>query len=194
MDEIIDDLERKIKVQRDNHSFFEQKRKNISIWIKCINIIIPGIITFIAFSDFDFLTKHFNINNFKSIIIIGLLSFILFLISIFDEIFKLTSNYQSHRLAIEQYSLLLRDIKIFKKEIDQCDHEDIVNAVENYNQRYLQISSSSITFTDKEFLQALKASQIKEIIKVEIVKNPFQNIRIMKLKYHFKKFDTESSN
>ncbi len=184
--EIIDDLIKKVKIQRDLHSYFEQKRKALSILIKVINILIPGLLTLIAFADFDYISILIKIENTRYIIIfLGILSFCLFVISIFDEIFNLTTNFRSHRLSIEQYSLLIRDIKIFKKKIDKFQDNEIIRKIEAYNERYMQISSSSLTFTDKEYLKASKASKIKKRIKLEISRNPFQSIIFLKLKYRF---------
>ena len=164
------DLIRKINIQRSAHSYFEHRRKLISILFKAINIVIPAFITFVAFSDLTFLNKFVSkLTKDHITLIIGLGAFAMFLCSVFDEIFDISTKYKEHRNAIEQYSQLLRDMKIVS-----INEKDSTNTrIELFNQRYIQISSNTIAFTAKEFSKAEKNIYRNHAIRQAIKKEPF---------------------
>lgn len=173
---MIEDLKNKIKLQRSIHSYFEQRKKFISRIIISISIIIPAFLTFLAFSDIEFLKNYFpHLSSNTLILLFGCFSFILFLLSIFTEIFKLTDVHKEHRSSIEQYSILLRNIKLFEKENRKHDETEV--AIMEFNKNYLQIAGSSVSFTDSEFLRGEQYALRKEIIRQGIHEKPFLPLR-----------------
>lgn len=166
--ELEDDLIRKIKLQRGVHSYFEQRSKMQSIFIKSILIVLPAMLTFIAFSDFDFLKIYLPTITENSIrLIIGSLSFILFITGILSEVFNISVVYERHREAIEQYSELLRNMKEQKSNLTE-------EQITNFNQRYFSISTNSIHISSKKFIRGEKFHLKNQVLRAVMKKNPFK--------------------
>ena len=190
MKTIKNDLIRKINLQRSIHSYYERTTKHKALIFRSISIIAPAIVTFIAFSDFSFLKEfipELSENHIK--LTIGIIAFIIFLNSVFDEIFKISEKHKKHRNAIEQYSQLLRDIKLTIAQNPEINDHD--SKIEMYNQRYIQLSANTIPFTDKQFnkaeLEMLKCRAIRETIK----KEPF--LRFWEIKKKAQKWHKNNS-
>ena len=149
-------LERKSILQRSIHSYFEHRSRIISVIVTSVGIILPAMLTFIVFSDISFLKQYIpsiNPNNLK--LVIGLSSFLLFLLAVFDQIFQITTRHNEHRRAIELYTQLLRDMTI--AELGNVSGDESNFKLELFNQRYLQVSSNTIHFTEDKFARAEKA-------------------------------------
>jgi len=163
-----DDLIRKIYLQRGVHSYFEHRWKVQNIILKSTLIVLPAILVFATFSDFDFLQSYISKLSESDIrLFVGIISFILFITGILSEIFQISIIHEKHRDAIERYSELLRNIREAGSNISEYK-------ISALNQQYISISSNTIHISSKRFGKAekqhLKQSAMRKIMK----KNPFR--------------------
>jgi hypothetical protein len=149
-------LEHRVLLQRSAHSYYEHRSRIVSIVVTAVSIILPATVAFIAFTDVSFVKTYLpwvNENIMK--ISIGLGSLVLFLLAVFDQIFQITTRHNEHRRAIELYSQLLMDIRNAK--LDGVPAKELNIRLEQFNHRYLQIASNSLSFTEGKFARAEKA-------------------------------------
>jgi hypothetical protein len=167
MSSLRNDLEKKINLQRGVNSYFEQRGKLISILIKTVLIVLPAFLTFIAFSDFVFLKYYVPSLSEETLrLIIGLISFSLFIIGVISEVFNVTVVHERHRESIEQYSALLREMKELPP---QCSEEQL----KLLNQKYTFISGSSPSISPKDFNKAESFHLKNELLRDARKADPF---------------------
>lgn len=167
MSTIIDDLKRKIDLQRGVHSFYEIRARRLAILTKVILIIFPALLTLAAFSDFNFLHKFVpNLTEEGIRLSIGIVSFILFVVGVLSEIFGVTIKHEKHREAIEQYSELRREFR----EAQQPISDEVAKV---FNQRYIAISSTAIPLNSAKFGKAEKYHLKHQAFRKAVKENPF---------------------
>jgi hypothetical protein len=150
------DLERKAVMRRSAHSYYEHRSHIVSVVVTAFSIILPAIIAFIAFTDISFVKAYLpwiDINDLR--MAMGFGSLALFLLAVFDQIFQITTRHNEHRRAIELYSQLLMDIR--SANIGSVSAKESNIRMEQFNQRYLQIASNTLSFTEGRFARAEKA-------------------------------------
>jgi len=150
------DLERNTVLQSSAHSYYEHRSRIVSIVVTAVSIILPAIIAFIAFTDISFVKTYLPWVELTDLrMTMGFGSLVLFLLAVFDQIFQITTRHNEHRRAIELYSQLLMDIRI--ANMDGVPQKESNIRVEQFNQRYLQIASNTLSFTEGQFARAEKA-------------------------------------
>ena len=171
-DGIYRDLVRRIRVQRGLHRYYELRTRFSATLIRVINIVLPAHIVFFVFSDITTFSRYVPwLTPFVVEIFIGVAGFILFITSILTEVFKGDRRHLDHRRAIERCAELLQEIKL-------CDLQAMSGkmrgeAFENFHKRYLQITVTSPTFTDKQFERASAYLLRQKALKLARRENPF---------------------
>ena len=159
-----DDLERKASVRRSAHAYYEHRSRIVSVFVTAISIILPAIIVFIAFTDISFVKVYVSwvdINDLR--VAMGIGSLVLFLLAVFDQIFQITNRHNEHRRAIELYSQLLMDIRTV--HLDGVPTKERNIRLDQFYQRYLQIASNTLSFTENGFSKAEKAYHKKRALR-----------------------------
>lgn len=165
-------LVRKIRVQRGLHRYYELRTRFSATLIRVINIVLPAHIVFLVFSDLTTLKQYIRwLTPIVVELLIGGAGFVLFVTSILTEVFKGSQRHLDHRRAIERCTELLQEIEL-------CDLQSMSakmrgEAFENFHKRYLQITVTSPTFTDKQFERATSYLLRSKALKLARRENPF---------------------
>jgi len=150
MKEIQKDLTKKIILQRGVHGYYERRTQINANFFKTANIILPALIALLALLDFAFISEYISwLTDELAIVFIGILGFVLFILGILFEVFDIGSKPVEHRKAIEQYSILLRTIRNI--DLESMTPELQQMTLDGFNQSYLNIASTTIRFTDRQF-------------------------------------------
>ena len=167
-DEMWNELIKKIRLQRGLHRCYELQTRYVSTVIRIVNIVLPAHIIFLAFSDIASLSKYISwLTPMNVELTIGVSGFALFVVNILTEVYKGDLKHVEHRKAIERYSELLQEINISDSPQGHVGKSARMRSetFENFNKRYLQITVTSPTFTDKQFergmVYLLKSKAIK---------------------------------
>lgn len=138
---------------------YELQTRYVSTVIRIVNIVLPAHIIFLALSDIASLGKYVAwLTPMNVELTIGISGFALFVVNILTEVFKGDLRHLEHRKAIERYTELLQEI--IMSESPSAEGTSVKPAksarmrsetFENFNKRYLQITVTSLTFTDKQF-------------------------------------------
>lgn len=166
-------LIRKIKLQRGIQDISLEKYTRVSTLQKVISTTSSSFITLIVFADFGIIHEVApELSGTPVMITIGIISFLIFLSSLFSDIFGVQDKTIKCTQTIERYTLLLNEI-IQDSELDD-------SKLRAYSKRYLEISNSSQKFTNREFI-SLKRKYYMNIVYSRIVSdNPFIRGRHMK--------------
>jgi hypothetical protein len=168
--EAMENLARKIRLQRGVHDIFQDRLEKISKAQKVINVIFSSFVTLIVFADFGLFAKILpEFSGTPVMLTVGLLSFALFVINSLSDVFQITSRQLSHQKAIENYTVLLSDLKVTSQAEIPLAQEMLEQLVE----RYLRISSDAINFGGNEFDKAQKKYLKKRAAIYCIRKNPY---------------------
>ena len=170
-----DEFLNKLRLQKGLHSYYEMKKKPISLITKALLIIIPAIITFLSISDMETLRTVFPLEGQSTLmILISLISIFLFLISVLSEVFGIQEKYKEHRIAINQ---LIKLRKNFQNEMDE-EQGDKKQIIKKYNDIYIEIVQTFPEFTDSQYFKGkkyyLQRLKMKKILNAEfksIIKN-----------------------
>ncbi len=173
MDEFLyQDLVKKVRLQRGLHRYYELRTRFTATFVKIIDIVLPAHIVFLVFSDLTSLSSYLKWLTPVTIeLLIGASGFILFVTSVLTEVFKGDSRHLDHRKAIERYTELLQEIQL--TEAKAKAGRTRAEMFESFNKRYLQITVTSPTFTDKQFERAMVYLLRSKAVKSARKENPF---------------------
>ena len=147
------ELLEKIRIQKGLHSYYEMVTKPVSMFLKAVFIILPALITFLAISDLSILSYIIKIHDKDDVyIIITIIGFLLFLLSILSEIFEIEVKYKLHRSTINQLIKLRTN---YLSELEK-NEEDELRITEKYSGLYLEIIQNCPEFTDKQYIKGKK--------------------------------------
>jgi hypothetical protein len=171
---LLEDLIRKIRLHRGVHDVHLDKNRALLNFLKVFNIVSSSIITLVIFADFGLIKVIFpNLNNFWVMLVVGFISFFLFLLNSIINSFNIDHCEFEHGRAIELLSDLLRDIrKIDFESIEDKSKELLIN---QFNDRYMQITFSTINIGGRKFEKANAIYLKRQARKLAIKENPFQN-------------------
>lgn len=166
------DLVRKIRIQRGVHDFLEDKTKFLLNTQKLINVTLSALITLVIFSDFGLLTEIFpSFSGKPAMLLTGCMSLIIFIVNLTADVFSLSENNAKHLQTIQQLTDLLSDIK--KSKYSNEDQSIKNDRLQEFYERYLQISNSAINPGGKAFDRAQARYLQRRAIKIAIQQNPF---------------------
>ncbi len=166
------DLVKKIRLQRGLHRYYELRTRYVATTIRIINIVLPAHIVFLVFSDLTSLTHLVRwLTPAVVEITIGGAGFVLFITSLVTEVFKGDKRHLDHRRAIERYNELLQEIEL--SDFSGRSAKMRSELFESYHKRYLQITVTSPTFTDKQFETAMTYLIRSKALKLARKENPF---------------------
>ncbi|WP_455381459.1 hypothetical protein [Salinispira pacifica] len=166
------DLVKKIRLQRGLHRYYELRTRYVATVIRVINIVLPAHIVFLVFSDITSLSSVIRWLTPAVIkFTIGGAGFVLFITSLVTEVFKGDRRHLDHRRAIERYSELLQEIEL--SDFGGRSAKMRGELFESYHKRYLQITVTSPTFTDKQFEVAMTYLIRSKALKLARKENPF---------------------
>ena len=169
---LLEDLVRKTKQKRGTHGYLEELYGKRNKAVVILNVFGSSIISLLAFSDIDILSKILMINSFDILkIILGLIGFVMFIVNVLSQIFNLTEMRMLHRKAVELYSDLLRDIRQAHahSENNQISQE----LLEAFNNRYLQTTIAAVPVTISKFEKAEAGDLRHEANRRALRINPF---------------------
>ena len=167
-----DDLAYKIRQKRGAHGVLEEKFKKITSIYDIVNIVATALISLLAFSSLSTLSSIFpSITKETLSILIGSLSFFLFVINVIFRIKGYDLKSTQHREAVQVYSQILRDIGAYKEQAPK----NIIDkaAIESFNMRYIQSTFSVIKITNKEFENAERKFIKHMAMRRAKINNPF---------------------
>ena len=168
--ELLQDVIRKIRIQRGLHAVFEQRTKSLSVFLKVINISLSSLVATLAFSDTQILRILLPfIDSSLVLLYIGGIGFLLFIGNILIEVFSIHQHHQEHRMAIELFTSLLREIKekLQDSDVNQSSLAEI------YNQRYLQVVTNTRKFTNRQYSKSHPKYVRSNCRRLVLKKNPF---------------------
>ncbi|HUX11685.1 MAG TPA: hypothetical protein VMW87_01580 [Spirochaetia bacterium] len=170
------DLVNKIRLQRGLHRYYELRTRYVATAIRVVSIVLPAHIVFLVFSDLTSLTSHVKwLTRGVIEITIGAAGFILFVTSLVTEVFKGDRRHLDHRRAIERYSELLQEIELL--DFSGRSAKMRAELFDSFHKRYLQITVTSPTFTDKQFESAMTYLVRSKALKLARKENPFASNR-----------------
>jgi hypothetical protein len=171
-DKLLFDLIRKIRQQRGIHDIFLDSSR---LWMKAIkifNIVSSSIVTLIVFADFGIINKIFpSLDNFWVMLTVGIISFMIFLCNALVNTFNIDNKEVEHKRAIELYSDLLRDIR--KTHLDKLKDKVKEITLNQFNDRYMQITFSVIGIGGKSFIKSQSKYLRRQARRMAIKENPF---------------------
>ncbi len=145
---------KKIRLQKALHSYYENLCKPWGMTIKVFLFILPAIVTFLAFSDLEiFKTFCPNVQKETIYVIISLISFVLFILTVLSEIFNIDLKCKLHRDAINRL-VRLRDN--YMDEFNKSEESEKINITKKYKELYYEIIQSSLEFTDGQYLKGME--------------------------------------
>ena len=155
MSSAIQELKDKIYLQRGVQSFWEQRTRAFSNRYKVVVVTLSGLLTFLALADLPGLLPSISLlAHVDTPLVLGLLSLLIFLLSIFVDIFSVSHRHTEHRRAVDRYTMLLRDLYGMANSGDTQPTTESVSEIER---RYRDISTSVVTLTDAQFEQGERA-------------------------------------
>ena len=175
-DEMWNELIKKIRLQRGLHRCYELQTRYISTVIRIVNIALPAHIIFLAFSDLASLNRYISwLTPVNVELTIGVSGFALFVVNVLTEVYKGDLKHVEHRKAIERYTELLQEITISGAPQGGSGKSAKMRSetFENFNKRYLQITVTSPTFTDKQFEKGMVYLLKSKATKSARKENPF---------------------
>jgi hypothetical protein len=148
-----EELLNKIRLQKGIHSYFEMRTKIFAKMLKIVLILFPAVITFLAIANESMIKFIFGqVDKDFVLIAITLISFILFILAVFAEVFGIDVKYKLHRNIINQL-IKLRDELNHRIEQNPDQAIEITRELRNI---YLEIIQSGIQLSDNEFFRAKK--------------------------------------
>ena len=173
-DKLRSDIVRKIRLQRGVHDVFEDKTRTILVAQKLINVVMTAFITLIVFADFGLIGILLpQYSGQPVMIIVGVVSFVLFVMNAIADVFGISDQHTGHLRAIQLYADLLRDIK--QSYYDSDDMAISTDMLQQFNDRYMQITFSSLNVGGRRFERGLAIYLRRRAIRLAIKENPFEN-------------------
>lgn len=153
---------------RDMHSYQFQKYESSSKLFSLIIIFLSAIVSVLAIADPTVLSINSNYtDHFRSLI--AILAFIIFLISLYDKIYRINEKAGKHEQAVKVMTDFIAECNNFRKlDRNSCSVDGIKLKFDSLQAQYSLINQMNPfpVVSDKEFVKAKK----KHLLKVEISK------------------------
>jgi hypothetical protein len=167
------DLLDRIYIQKAVQSYYYTRTHTYSVITKILMLLLPAVVTFISCSDLSILNYLFGMKDkVESLTVITIISFCLFLLSIYIEVFNINTKSESHKSAINRLIKLKHE---YCHQLD-LDQKNEVLITEKYQQLYTEIIESSPQFTDNQFIKG-KKEYIKKMSKMKELDKQFYELQ-----------------
>jgi ABC-type multidrug transport system fused ATPase/permease subunit len=148
-----EDLLERMHLQKSVHSYYYAKTRVYAIVVKILMLLLPAIITYLSVSEIgDIGVRFINNGSFYNVSILSLISFILFILSVYIEVFNIDVKSKLHRNAINRLTKLRQE---YSQELENYPKKD-KEITEKYRELYIEIIESSPQFSDRQFIKGKK--------------------------------------
>jgi len=171
-------LRNKAEITRNAHSYSRWAFGTIAISLKAIIIGGSTIATTLVFSNYsifnDVLKAIFNIeiNTSIFIVITGILTLLVFILSLMELVLNYDKRAGRHDQAVKQLTVIIRDMTK-TKDTGIIDDSNI----EFFNKEYNSINKACPTIPDLFFIRSKKKYLEKRAMSIELETNPFKSLR-----------------
>lgn len=148
------ELTKKIRLQRRLHRCYELRTRYSATLIRVVNIVLPAEVIFLVLSKLTSLSRFVTwLTPLAMQIAIGAAASVLFIANLLTEVFESDRRPLLHRAAIDRLTELLDEITAhdWQSKSKRAREE----SYDHFNKRFLQIATSSPTFTDRQFHRAV---------------------------------------
>ena len=169
--------ERVVNMMITMHSILRDRFKRYSLIVEVLLMTSAILLNALVFIDFKYLKPIFN-DELSSKISIGILSIIVFIMSIVILIVGWKQKSENHSQAVKRFFTLLSECRQIQSIEDESEKKSIASVFHN---KYNELSNSIVPIPDKKF-NKLKALHLRKLELSKLIsKNPGYPVFLLRL-------------